>query len=303
MPFFWVGGLCTVVMAALCSGTAVLCPANPSMEATIACLRQREATHIMHWPQQLDMMRDNPEFRAMLERMRPAYAHQLELFGQVPVGQNPNSLGMTETLGPHSMAPFGPLPADKLGSFGQAVGGIERVIIDPETGQELPPGAFGLLCLRGGATLAGMYGKASRDVFDERGFYRTDDIAMIDADGHLFFSGRGGDIVKVSGANVSPVEVESALCGLPGVKTACVVGLPNGPHEVTLAAAVIAEDNATLRPDDLREQLRAMLSSYKVPRHYVFLDQAELPMTATAKIYKPELKRLLIEHLAFEPPA
>ncbi len=298
MPFFWVGGLCTVVLAALCSGTAVLCPDNPSHEATISCAREGRATHIMHWPQQLDMMKDNPEFRELLDKMRPAYAHQYELFGLAPAELNANTLGMTETLGPHSMSPFGPLSPDKAGSFGPAVGGIERRIIDPETGEELPPGNFGLLCLRGGALMIGMHRKSHDEVFDREGFYRTDDIARIDADDHLFFTGRGGDIVKISGANVSPVEVEGVIRAQPGIKAACVVGLSIDGRDDTLAAAIVPEDGAKIIPEELRAQLKAQLSTYKVPRHFVIIREDELPMTASAKIYRPALKLLLLERIS-----
>jgi acyl-CoA synthetase (AMP-forming)/AMP-acid ligase II len=284
-------------MAALCSGTAVLCPSDGSMEATIACLRDQRATHIMHWPQQLDLMKDNPVFRELLARMRPAYAHQYEFFGLTSPELNANTLGMTETLGPHSMMPIGPLPADKPGSFGLAVGGIERRIVDPETGEALPPGAFGQLCLRGGALMKGMHRKALEDVFDREGFYRTDDIAMIDEDGHLFFSGRGGDIIKISGANVSPVEVEGVIRTLPGIKAVCVVGVPVDDRGDTLVAAVVPEEGAQLDADDLRATLKQRLSSYKVPRHWLFLGEEELPMTATAKIFKPRLKQLLADRL------
>lgn len=297
MPFFWVGGLCTVVMAALCSGAAVLCPGDPSPEATTACLRDWQATHIMHWPQQLDLMKDDPEFLALLGRMRPAYAHQLELFGLAPSELNPNTLGMTETLGPHSMLPLGPLPADKAGSYGLAVGGIERRIIDPATGEELPPGQSGLLCLRGGALMTGMHRKAHSEVFDELGFYRTDDIASIDKDGHLFFMGRGGDVVKISGANVSPIEVEGVIRTLPGIKTACVLGLSIAEDEQILAAAIVPEAGKDIDCDWLRGELRTRLSSYKVPRSYVVMSEDELPMTASAKIYKPALRELLLARL------
>lgn len=293
MPFFWVGGLCTVVMAALCSGTAVLCPDGPTQGATIACLRDRRATHIMHWPQQLDLMKVNPEFSRLLQAMRPAYAHQLELFGLTSTERNPNTLGMTETLGPHSMSPMAPLSEDKIGSFGLPVGGTERRIIDPETGQELPPGKYGQLCLRGGALMIGMLGMSKEEVFDELGFYRTDDVAMIDADDHLFFIGRGGDIVKVSGANVSPVEVEGAIRSLAGVKAASVVGLTIDGQD-RLAAAIVPEEGARLDPAEVRRQLKERLSSYKVPRDCIILREDELPMTATAKVYKPALKELLL---------
>lgn len=297
LPFFWVGGLCTVVLAAICSGAAVLCPDDPSAEATIACMRRDKATHIMHWPQQLDLMKDNPEFMALLAKMKPAYAHQFELFGLAPAELTGNSLGMTETLGPHSMYPPAVLPADRAGSFGLAVGGIERRIVDPDTGEELPPGGEGVLCLRGGALMTGMHGRPHDEVFGRDGFYRTDDICSITEDGHLFFVGRGGDIAKVNGANVSPVEVEAAIRVTPGIKAVCVVGLKLEGQGDTLAAAIVREEGAEVDPDVLRAHLKTQLSSYKVPRHLVFLREDEIPMTASAKIYKPALKELLAARL------
>lgn len=297
LPFFWVGGLCTVVLAAICSGAAVLCPDDPSAESTIACLRRDRATHIMHWPQQLDLMKDNPEFMALLAQMKPAYAHQFELFGHAPAELTGNSLGMTETLGPHSMYPPAVLPKNRAGSFGLAVGGIERRIVDPETGAELPPGEEGILCLRGGALMMGMHGKAHDEVFGADGFYRTDDVCSITGDGHLFFIGRGGDIAKVNGANVSPVEVEAAIRAMPGIKAVCVVGLKSGATGDTLVAAIVREEGAKVDPGALRDYLKTQLSSYKVPRHFVFLEEEEIPMTASAKIYKPALKELLTARL------
>jgi acyl-CoA synthetase (AMP-forming)/AMP-acid ligase II len=301
MPFFWVGGLCTVVLAALCSGTAVICPPDQSATTTIEWLKEHEATHIMHWPQQLDLMKDNPEFCELLARMRPAYAHQFELFGMASADLNANTLGMTETLGPHSMSSFGPLPPDKVGSFGLAVGGIERRIIDPDTGDELPPGSFGRLCLRGGSLMTGMYKKAFYEVFDDLGYLHTDDIATVDEDGHLFFGGRSSDIVKISGANVSPAEVEAAIRSLDGVKAACVVGVSRPERGEALAAAIILESGAELTPDGVRDQLKSLLSSYKVPRHYVIMSQEDLPMTDSGKVYKPGLKTVLVERLFGKP--
>lgn len=300
MPFFWVGGLCTILLAALCAGTTVLCPENPSLEASVACLKRHRGTHIMHWPQQLELMRDDPAFRELLKDLRPAYGQQLDFFGLAPVRLTPRTLGMTETLGPHSMYPLAALPADKAGSHGLAVGGIERRIIDRATGAPLGPGEYGLLCLRGGALMTGMVGKRHDEVFDAEGFYHTDDVAMIDADGHLFFRGREGDIVKISGANVSPMEVEAAILDIPGIKAACIVALPLGGDErdLTLAAAIVAEDGSIPDPQAIRAALRERLSSYKVPRHVVVMREEDLPMTVSAKIYKPRLKEILLGEIA-----
>src|SRR5690606_37040381 len=109
------------------------------------------------------------------------------------------------------------------------------------------------------ALMIGLHRKSHAEVFDDRGFYRTDDIAMIDEDGHLFFSGRGGDIMKISGANVSPVEVEGVIRTMPGIKAVCVVGLSIDGQEDTLAAAIIPEDGAKPDPEELRAQLKTQL--------------------------------------------
>lgn len=297
LPFFWVGGLCTVVLAAITSGTAVLCPDDPSPAATIACIRRWKATHIMQWPQQLDLMRDDPEFIAALAQMRPAYATQAGLFGLAPNELTANSLGMTETLGPHSMYHLAPLPADRKGSFGTAVGSIERRIIDPETGTVLPPGNSGTLCLRGGSLMIGLHRKEHREVFDNEGFYRTDDICALSEDGHLFFIGRANDIVKVSGANVSPVEVEAVIRAVPGIKAVTVVGVPDANQVESLVAAIVLEEGARVSASALRAYLKSRLSSYKVPRHVVFMHAEDVPMTATAKVYRPALKRVLAAKL------
>lgn len=59
-PFFWVGGLCTSLLAAMCSGAAVICPEGPSINALIRSLQRWRATHIVLWLQQVELMRDFP---------------------------------------------------------------------------------------------------------------------------------------------------------------------------------------------------------------------------------------------------
>lgn len=215
------------------------------------------------------------------------------MYGLADADHIPNALGMTETLGPHSACPVAPLPPGHAGSFGTAVGGIERRIIDPETGKGRPPGEIGTLSLRGGALMTGMHRKEHAEVFDPDGFYRTDDLCRMDEDGHLYFTGRGSDMLKISGANVSPAEVERAIRNESAVKEVCVLGLANEDGGDMLVAAVITEIGADLSPVGMRSRLKAQMSSYKVPRHIFFIQEQEMPMTASGKIYKPELRRLL----------
>jgi acyl-CoA synthetase (AMP-forming)/AMP-acid ligase II len=297
-PFFWVGGLCTFMMASLCSGASIVLPEDPSIEAIIRAFDQWGGTQLMLWEHQVDLMRDRPEIAKALESLKPGYAPQMRMLGLASPEVTPDSLGMSETLGPHSACPIETLSSQHAGTFGLAVGGIERRIVDQETGAPLPFGELGLLSMRGGALMTGLHRKERQDVFDADGFYRTDDLCTLSADGHLYFKGRGSDVVKVNAANVSAAEVERAIRSEVRLKSVCVLGLQDGGTSDTLVAALVPEDGTEIAVDALRTRLKAQLSSYKVPRHLVVMTAEELPMTASGKIYKPALRQLLVEKLA-----
>src|SRR3546814_2083047 len=90
---------------------------------------------------------------------------------------------------------------------------------------------LGELQLRGGALMSGFYKVDRRKVFTPDGYYPTGDLARVDHDGHLYFIARRGDMIKTKAANVSRLEVEAALRGLPGVELPVVAGLPD-PEQI-----------------------------------------------------------------------
>jgi acyl-CoA synthetase (AMP-forming)/AMP-acid ligase II len=298
LPFFWVGGLCTAMLAAFSKGAGIVCPEGPSTESTLEALRRWNPTQIMNWPVNLEKLMDRPEFIEAMKKMRPVGAPNLYMFGLASRELTPNSLGMTESFGPHSGEPPVPLPENRAGSFGRATGATERKIVDPETGKELPPNNFGMLMLRGGSMMMGLHRLEREDVFDADGFYRSDDICSISEDGYLFFAGRMNDMIKIGGANVSPPEVENVIRKIPGVKSVTVLGASGADKRETLAAAIIRTQGSTLNEDEVRTLLKPQLSSYKIPRHVIFLEDHEIPMTASAKIYKPGLRKVLEDKLA-----
>jgi acyl-CoA synthetase (AMP-forming)/AMP-acid ligase II len=242
-------------------------------------------------------MRDRPEIARALESLKPGYAPQMRMLGLASPEVTPDSLGMSETLGPHSACPIEILSPDHAGTFGLAVGGIERRIVDQETGAPLPFGELGFLSMRGGALMTGIHRKERHEVFDADGFYRSDDLCTLSEDGHLYFKGRGSDVVKVNAANVSSAEVERVIRSEVKLKSVSVLGLQGGGTSETLVAALVPEDGVTVSIEDLRARLKSQLSSYKVPRHLVVMTAEELPMTASGKIYKPALRQLLVQKL------
>jgi acyl-CoA synthetase (AMP-forming)/AMP-acid ligase II len=127
------------------------------------------------------------------------------------------------------------------------------------------------------------------EVFEDGGWYATGDVCRIDADAWLTFRSRLGDMVKVHGANVAPLEVERVLHGYPGVEEAVVVGI-GAAAGVVLTAFVVAVDGSELDLDDLAVWLRTQLSSYKVPRRIVSVGRDDLPRTGSGKVRKHELR-------------
>ncbi len=297
MPFFWVGGLSTVLMTAMTQGAGVVCTQGPGEAAVLDAIRRWKPTQILHWPAVLDKLMDEPEFVAALANMRPMFSQQLYMFGLASREQSAFALGMTETLGPHSYATLEPVPDHRLGSNGTAVGSYERRIVDPETGRDCAPGEVGALWLRGGSLMLGFHRRERSEVFDADGWYHTDDLCRIMEDGHLFFVGRANDMVKTSGANVSPDEVEKAMRDHPALREVSVLGLPGSEADELLVAAVVLREGHELDEEGLRSWLKARLSSYKVPRRIVFLENGEIPVTAGAKIYKHGLRELLAKRL------
>jgi acyl-CoA synthetase (AMP-forming)/AMP-acid ligase II len=213
----------------------------------------------------------------------------------------PNSLGMTETCGPHTFGRDTDAPEKLRGGFGRALDGVEHKVVDPLTGAVLPPGTEGEICVRGYSLMQGLYKVEREATFDADGFYHTGDGGYFDADGYLFFRARLGEMIKTAGANVAPREVELVLETYPEVKEAFVVGIPDPLRGQSIAAAIVLSHGRELAEDELRSRLRQELAAYKVPRHLFFYPDEALPFTDSGKIDKRKLRNLLAERVA--PPA
>ena len=304
MPLFWVGGLSYTLVSAMHAGAAVLFEERFEPGATLDLIERRRATHVIGWPHTARALVEHPTFAGRdLSSIRGGSFDDL-LPAHLRVSdpaRRATSLGMTESLGPHSIEPLDvELPEGKEGSFGRSVPGIEHRIVDPGTGAEVPAGETGEIWIRGYSLMLGLLGRDRAEVFEPGGWYRTGDSGRLDADGHLYFEGRMGAVIKAAGTNVAPREVELAIERLPGVMHAFVVGvLSDDGRGEAVAAAVVAKPDATLSGEDLRAGLRAELAAYKVPRHVaVFADQQDLPWLESGKIDLRTLRRLLADRFS-----
>jgi cyclohexanecarboxylate-CoA ligase len=172
---------------------------------------------------------------------------------------------------------------------GRAVGEVELRVSDPETGAQLAAGAAGELWVRGPEMFAG-YADATQTaaVIARGGWFRTGDLATVDADGWVRIVGRLKDVIIRGGENISASEVEAALEAHPDVRHAVAVGYPDPLMGERVAAFV---ESAT--PFDLEECRRWFASRgmaiFKMPERVERLER--LPLLGSGKADRAELRR------------
>jgi acyl-CoA synthetase (AMP-forming)/AMP-acid ligase II len=291
LPLFWLAGL-SMALQVLSIGATLVYPDTPEIDDALAALARLGVTRVNAWGGKQPLLVAAARAQGVDLSAIPDLAGFRDAAG--PLLDKISMYGMTESFSAHSAEPLGRrLPEDKAESYGRAINGYERRVVDPASGCVLPAGEVGELQIRGPAMLAGFYGKRRRDVFTPDGFYPTGDLVRIDEDGWLFPAGRIADVIKTKGANVSRLEVEAALMALPEVAQVVVAGLPDDGAGQLVVAAVVPAPGAAPNEQGLREALRDRLSSFKIPRRIVFVRDDDIPRTPTGKVRLHALAELI----------
>ncbi|EHJ60764.1 class I adenylate-forming enzyme family protein [Novosphingobium pentaromativorans] len=294
LPMFWVGGL-SMLLETFINGGSIVLPAGVSPQSVATALQKLGADMLHGWHAQLKTVRDLMlEQGADIEGIRNLRTERLPDGTPRPPDLVPNSLGMTESFGPHCASPVGTLlPEDRRGAFGPPIGTGDRRVVNPDTGEVLEPGQVGELQLRGGALMKGYYKRERSETFTPDGYFATNDLVRIEPDGHMYFSGRLGDMLKTKGANVSRLEVESALRGLDGVREVVVCGLPDPELGDRVVAAVAPAADATLDEAAMKAALSERLPAYKIPTDIVVIDHDDFLWTPSGKIRIADMAQLI----------
>lgn len=181
----------------------------------------------------------------------------------------------------------------KPSSVGIALPNTELWIID-EGGNRVAPGEVGQLVVRGPTVMRGYWERPDATARALRPgplpgelVLHTGDYCRMDEEGYLYFVGRMDDIIKSRGEKVAPKEVENALVGVPGVREAAVIGVPDDLLGQAVKAFVVLEQGIVLNESDLRKECQRRLESIMVPKHIAFVPS--LPRTESGKIKKTTL--------------
>lgn len=218
-------------------------------------------------------------------------AHALRLRECLPQARLFLMYGLTECM----RASY--LPPQELERRPDSVGrGIpfQEHWLQDEHGQRLPPGSTGELVVCGPHVSAGYWrqpaGLPSRMTPGERPgehVLRTGDVFRSDAEGWLYFVGRNDDVFKSRGEKVHPLEVEQAICELPGVQDAAVTGVPDERLGLAVKAFVRLRPGAELTEREVIRHCLGRLESWMAPKTVVFV--TELPLTESGKLRRRDL--------------
>ncbi len=177
----------------------------------------------------------------------------------------------------------------KPGSVGVPIWGVEVKIFDAED-KEVGVGESGEIAIRGHNVMKGYYRRPDATANAIRdSWFRTGDVGKLDEDGYLYIVDRVKDMIIRGGFNVYPRELEEVLLEHPGVSLAAVIGVPDMEHGEEVKAFVVPKDGHVLDPEAVIAWTRERMAAYKYPR---FVEvRSQLPMTATGKILKTQLRQ------------
>ncbi|MDB4727559.1 long-chain fatty acid--CoA ligase [Saprospiraceae bacterium] len=177
----------------------------------------------------------------------------------------------------------------KPGSVGTPVWGVEVRVVD-ENDNEMPVGEKGEIVYRGHNVMKGYY---KRDEVNKEvlrgGWLHSGDVGVMDEDGYFYIVDRTKDMVIRGGLNVYPREVEEVMMKHPAVSLVAVIGIPDDQFGEEIKACVVLKEGECVEADELKAWTKERIAAYKYPRVIEFLDA--LPMSATGKILKKELRR------------
>jgi acyl-CoA synthetase (AMP-forming)/AMP-acid ligase II len=174
----------------------------------------------------------------------------------------------------------------RLDSAGLAPPDVELRVVDLDTRAPLDPGGIGEIQARGPSVMAGYLPEEANAEGFEDGWYRTGDVGWIEPDGWVHITDRSKEMIKVSGFQVAPAEIEAVLFGHPAVLDCAVFGLPDErAGEVPVAAVQLAD---AVEPSELQQLVADSLATYKQVRHVVVVDT--IPRLPSGKVLRRTLR-------------
>ncbi|KAH6797142.1 AMP-dependent synthetase and ligase family protein [Perilla frutescens var. hirtella] len=198
--------------------------------------------------------------------------------------------GLTETAG--GITTTDREEIKQYGTVGHLAENMEAKIVDPESGDFLPPGQRGELWLRGPAVMKGYAGDdaATAATLDSEGWLKTGDLCYFDSEGFLYIVDRLKELIKYKGYQVPPAELEQLLQSMPLIADAAVIPYPDEEAGQIPMAYVVRKPGTTISASQIMEFIAKQVAPYKKIRRVAFVNS--IPKSPAGKI----LRRELVDH-------
>ncbi len=185
----------------------------------------------------------------------------------------------------------------KIGSVGMPLPDVEVRILDADDGRTpLPQGELGEIVIRAPQLMQGYWQRPAETTemlrTNEQGerLLFTGDLGYLDSDGYLFIVDRKKDLIKTSGYQVWPREIEEIISMHPAVAEVGVAGLPDKMRGEKAKAWIVLHPGQTVTQSEIKAHCRERMVAYKVPSQYEFV--AELPKSAAGKVLRRVLRQM-----------
>ncbi|MDK1023260.1 MAG: AMP-binding protein [Gammaproteobacteria bacterium] len=297
----WLAGLMDILMPGLYAGIPVVCSDSAKFDPEDAyrLMSEHKVTCALLTPTVLKLMRQVKDATSRYPLSLRCVVSGAEAVGAELIAWAENALnsvvnegfGQTEcnvVLGTNSR-----VMEARPGSLGKSAPGHIGAIVD-DSGRVLEPGNLGNIAFKAPDPVMMLYYHNNPKATEEKyadGWLITGDLGIMDEDGYFWFKGRKDDVITSRGYRIGPSEIEDVLISHPAVAIAAVIGVPDPQLTEKIKAYIILAQGYTQDEDlvaELKQTVRSRLAHHEVPHYFEFVD--ELPMTATGKIIRRELR-------------
>lgn len=305
IPFFHIYALTVALFAGLADGATIVIQTRPDVPELLKLMDKYAPTQFPGVPALYAAFIHTPgiethkirSIKFCVSGSAPLPVEVAKKFEELTGGTLIEGYGLSETS---PVTHVNPTEGERrTGSVGIPVPNTDQRVVDAETGTRvLGVGEVGELDVRGPQVMLGYYHNAAETTLVLRdGWFRTGDIARIDADGFAYIVDRKKDTINVGGMKLYPREVEEVLYQHPAVAEAAVIGLPDPERGEVVKAFVVLKAGATATEAELIAFVRERIAHFKAPRSIDF--RASLPRSGVQKV----LRRVLKEEALGKAPA
>ncbi len=307
IPFHYCFGNILTAVSYLIYGATIIVPSGFSTSSALRILQNEGCTFICGVPTMYLAMINNCDFNKYdLSKLNKIvfggsytspsqFCKIAQAFGVTNII---NGYGLTESSSLCVIPSINDSFEIRMNTVGKPLQNNDARIIDSNSGAESQEGQLGELIIRGPNCMLGYYKKEYETslAIDKDGWLHTGDLASKTTEGFIIIDGRIKDIIIRGGENISPTEIEVALCEVDGVNDAKVVGAYDEVMGEKIAAFIISNCNLEDLCQQIETTLANKLSKSKMPEYYIKIDS--YPVNSNGKVLKTELKKMAQELIA-----